>query len=81
MLESFLNLLARHRTITTVSALVLAVAGAVLASRLPVNDSPERWLPASSVEAWRQFERQSTIAAAEVVITWLVNGAQGLPHG
>jgi len=32
-------------------------------------------------EDWKQFERQSTIAAAEVVATWIVNGAQGLPHG
>jgi len=32
-------------------------------------------------EDWRQFERQATIAAAEVVITWIVNGAPGLPHG
>jgi nucleoside phosphorylase len=30
---------------------------------------------------WRQFERQATIAAAEVVITWLTNGAPGLRHG
>ena len=32
-------------------------------------------------EDWAQFERQSTITAAEVVATWVVNGAQGLPHG
>ncbi len=32
-------------------------------------------------EDWVQFERQATIAAAEVVATWIVNGAQGLPHG
>ncbi len=32
-------------------------------------------------EDWRQFERQSTLAAAEVLTTWMLNGAQGLPHG
>jgi nucleoside phosphorylase len=32
-------------------------------------------------EDWKRFERQSTLSAAEVVITWLMNGAQGVPHG
>jgi len=31
-------------------------------------------------EDWRQFERQAAIAAGEVVLTWLHQGAQGLPH-
>lgn len=30
---------------------------------------------------WRQFERQSSIAAADVVLNWLHAGAPGLPHG
>ncbi len=29
---------------------------------------------------WRQFERQSTISAAEVLIAWIMAGAQGMPH-
>jgi len=29
---------------------------------------------------WRQFHRQSVVAAAEVVVSWIHNGAQGLPH-
>jgi nucleoside phosphorylase len=31
-------------------------------------------------EDWHRFERQSTIAAAEVLIAWLMAGAQGMPH-
>ncbi len=30
---------------------------------------------------WRQFQRQSVNAAAEVIVTWIQRGAQGLPHG
>ncbi len=30
---------------------------------------------------WLQYEREATIAAAEVIATWIVSGAQGLPHG
>jgi len=30
---------------------------------------------------WAQFERQSTIAAADAIITWIANGAAGLKHG
>ncbi len=30
---------------------------------------------------WQKFERQATLAAAEVLVTWIHNGAQGLPHG
>lgn len=29
---------------------------------------------------FRQFERQASIAAAEVILRWLHHGAQGLPH-
>ena len=29
---------------------------------------------------WMQFQRDAAIGAAEVLITWLHNGAQGMPH-
>jgi nucleoside phosphorylase len=29
---------------------------------------------------WRQYQRDAAVAAAEVIITWVQNGAQGLPH-
>lgn len=32
-------------------------------------------------EDWQKFERQATLAAAEVLVRWISNGAQGLPHG
>lgn len=60
MLESLLNLLARHRTVTLLAAAALLLAGAGLASRLSINDSSERWLPASSVEAWYRFMEHYT---------------------
>lgn len=31
-------------------------------------------------EDWRQFQRDAAIAAAESLVTWIQNGAQGLPH-
>jgi len=30
---------------------------------------------------WARFQRQAAIAVAEVVLSWLHKGAQGLPHG
>jgi nucleoside phosphorylase len=32
-------------------------------------------------EQWQKYERNATLAAAEVVLSWLANGAQGMPHG
>jgi nucleoside phosphorylase len=29
---------------------------------------------------WRQYQRDAAVVAAEVIITWVQNGAQGLPH-
>jgi nucleoside phosphorylase len=29
---------------------------------------------------WRQYQRDAAVAAAEVIVTWVQNGAQGLPH-
>ncbi|HEY8432587.1 MAG TPA: hypothetical protein VIL20_29655 [Sandaracinaceae bacterium] len=30
---------------------------------------------------WQKFQRASVNAAAEVIVTWIQRGAQGLPHG
>ncbi len=30
---------------------------------------------------WRQFQRAAVNAAAEIIVTWVQRGAQGLPHG
>jgi nucleoside phosphorylase len=30
---------------------------------------------------WKQFQRAAVNAAAEVIVTWVQRGAQGLPHG
>lgn len=30
---------------------------------------------------WKQFQRAAVNAAAEVIVTWIQRGAQGLPHG
>lgn len=61
MLESLLNLLNRHQRITVAAAVVLFLAGGSLALlRLSINDSSERWLPASSLEAWRRFAEHYT---------------------
>ena len=29
---------------------------------------------------WRQFQRDAAVAAAELIVTWIQTGAQGLPH-
>lgn len=55
MLEGFLNTLNRWRlTVFAIGTVVMLVGGA-LASRLSINDSPERWLPGASVQAWNRF--------------------------
>ena len=57
MLESLLNRL-HHRRLITLGAglLALAVIGG-FSSRLTVNDSPERWFPNSTIEAWDRFQK------------------------
>jgi len=57
MLESLLNLLCRHRKATCLVGSAVFAAAAILATRLSVNDSPERWLPASSVADWDRFAK------------------------
>lgn len=69
MLESLLNRLDRHRRITLGMALLAFVVGACIASRLTVNDSCERWLPASSLDAWRRFEEHYTYGDTIAVAT------------
>lgn len=55
MLEFLLNRLHRRRLITlSVGLLALVVIGG-FSSTLTVNDSPERWFPNSTVEAWGRF--------------------------
>jgi predicted RND superfamily exporter protein len=55
VLETLLNALHRHRAVTLVFGLLLALASVWGASHLSVNDSPERWMPASSVANWQRF--------------------------
>lgn len=55
MLEYFLNLLFRRRKFTLFTAIAALAAAVFLASGLSMNDSPERWAPASAVESWHQF--------------------------
>ncbi len=55
MLEYFLNLLFRLRKLTLFTAMAALAAAVFLASGLSMNDSPERWAPASAVESWHQF--------------------------
>ena len=35
----------------------------------------------SAVKHWQQGQREAVTAAAHVVVAWLQQGAQGLPHG
>jgi nucleoside phosphorylase len=60
-----------------------AIAHACLLAQVPFTSvlGATHMVGSRAREDWVQFERQSTIAAAEVVATWIVNGAQGLPHG
>jgi len=55
VLEAFLSLFYRGRAAVYLAGLATLVAGAFLASSLSVNDSPERWLPASSNADWKRF--------------------------
>ena len=56
MLESFLNRLHQRRALTLFLGLLAAVIIGGFATTLTVNDSPERWFPASTVEAWDRFQ-------------------------
>ena len=57
MLQRLLEWMARNRTVTLCGAFALFAAAAISLPRLQLNDAPERWMPAGSVEAWRRFDR------------------------
>jgi hypothetical protein len=57
VLQRLLEWMARNRTVTLCVAFALFAAAAASLPRLQLNDAPERWMPAGSVEAWRQFDR------------------------
>ncbi|HUG90453.1 MAG TPA: MMPL family transporter [Planctomycetaceae bacterium] len=52
-----MNALHRRRAVTLALGLGLALVSLWGALRLSVNDSPERWMPASSVANWERFAR------------------------
>jgi uncharacterized protein len=56
VLESFLNRLHQHRALTLAMGLLAAILIGGFSSTLTVNDSPERWFPVSTVEAWDRFQ-------------------------
>ena len=56
MLETLLNALGRRRWLTLLGAVSLFVVSLAAIPRLALNDSPERWMPASSVRAWQRFD-------------------------
>ncbi|MCA9068203.1 MAG: hypothetical protein KDA84_04735, partial [Planctomycetaceae bacterium] len=56
MLEFLLNRFHHHRLWTLGAGLLALVAIGGFASTLTVNDSPERWFPNSTVEAWDRFQ-------------------------
>ncbi len=56
MLEFLLNRMHRHRLVTLVLGLLAAVLIGGFSATLTVNDSPERWFPQSTVEAWDRFD-------------------------
>lgn len=57
MLARLLNLLDTHRTFTQVVLWLAVALSAYFTTQLKIDDSPERWMPASTQEAWRKFER------------------------
>jgi hypothetical protein len=56
VLESLLLFLIRHRGFTLAGAGLALVGLGLFWTRLTLNDSPERWMPASSAAAWRRFD-------------------------
>ena len=56
MLEFLLNRMHRHRLVTLVLGLLAAVLIGGFSLTLTVDDSPERWFPQSTVEAWDRFQ-------------------------
>ncbi len=60
-----------------------AVAQACKASEIPFTAvlGVSNIVGSTGLHDWRQFQRQAVNAAAEVIVTWIQRGAQGLPHG
>jgi nucleoside phosphorylase len=60
-----------------------AVAQACKAADLPFTAvlGVSNIVGSTGAHDWRQFQRQAVNAAAEVIVTWIQRGAQGLPHG
>ncbi len=56
MLEFLLNRMHHRRTLTLILGLLAAIVIGGFSLTLTVNDSPERWFPASTVEAWDRFQ-------------------------
>jgi nucleoside phosphorylase len=60
-----------------------AVAQACKASEIPFTAvlGVSNIVGSTGLHDWRQFQRAAVNAAAEVIVTWIQRGAQGLPHG
>lgn len=56
MLESLLNVLYLRRKLAWSVGCALLLVALAFIPRLSLNDSPERWMPASSVHAWQRFD-------------------------
>jgi predicted RND superfamily exporter protein len=56
VLERFLIALDRHRWICQAVMVGMLLAAACYLPRLKIDDSPERWLPASTQEAWQVLD-------------------------
>lgn len=57
MIETILQFLERRRRWFQAVCVVALLAGLALATRIRILDSPERWMPRSSVEAWDMLAR------------------------
>lgn len=68
MLEAILGILIRYRKTVFAGSVVAAICAAAAWTRLGLNDSPERWMPLSSRDAWQRFDQHfeagDTIAVA-----------------
>ncbi len=56
MIEALLNAIDRHRRIVWVVLICGVAASCYFVTRLQILDSPERWMPQSTVEAWKIFD-------------------------
>ena len=61
MLERLLHRLDRHRWVTLGVVLVAALVAGWHLPGLRVLDSPERWMPRTTLDAWRAVERHFDI--------------------